>query len=110
MKPVGEAGIAARLAILGHEESRGDTPPLHVIENSLQLRQDRDRDLDCLTTLLLRYGEHAILDLLAPHANDIASALPGVEREGEGEASFGADGVEGLEGGRRRSKFGAPST
>jgi hypothetical protein len=65
------------------------------VEHRLQVRMHRDRQRDA--GLLLFHREHAVLDVLAAHADDIAAPLRGVEQQRQPKARLRADGMMRLE-------------
>ena len=60
------------------------------VEHRAQFRMHRDRQRDA--GLLLFQREHAVADVLAAHADDIAAPLRGVEQQRQRETRLGADG------------------
>ena len=67
------------------------------VEHRLQFGMHRDRQLDAGLLLLDRQHARPLADVLAPHADDIAAPLCGVEQQREREARLGADRMMRLE-------------
>src|SRR5262249_30388478 len=84
---------AVVLAALGGEERQ--LPRRRRVEDRLQLGVHRNGEPRA--GLLLRDAEHAVLDVLPPHANDVAAPLRSVKPEPERKASLAADRIRRLE-------------
>src|SRR5262249_24225411 len=92
-EPIGEPARRERCTTRGHQECQIITRHRRQHTHQLWVHRDHQRDV----RLFLPYCDPAVLDVLPTHLDDVADALPGIDRQREGEPLLASDRVDGLE-------------